>query len=261
MKKILTLLAGGGTLPAKVAAAAKAQGFAVQVVGFVGQPQPEGLTVNTQFKLGQVGRVLAYLKATGTTHVCLAGGLKKPSIFALWPDVAALKILCKALAYKDDALLRAVIDALKTAGIQVVAAQTLLPSLVIPAGSYGPRKLNKTQLSDVKLATAALKKLGEADLGQACVVKAGSVLGLEDARGTDALLARHKNQNALLVKRAKPQQTMAADVPFVGLQTLKNLKKYGYAGLVVQAGATLAEDISAMQTYAQKNGLVFCAVK
>jgi UDP-2,3-diacylglucosamine hydrolase len=269
MAKNLAILAGGGALPGRVAAGALAQGFAVQVVVFNGQPQPEKLPKNVPvraFGLGQVGAILAHLKASGVTHVCLAGGLSKPGILSLRPDALGLKVLLRAVSWHDDALLRAVTSTLAEYGLTVVAPHTLVPGLVLKAGHYGVAA-SKGVLADAAVGANVLKALGKLDIGQACVVHKGVVLGVEAVEGTDALLARCAplrgsitEPAGLLIKRAKQGQTELADLPFVGNQTLKNLARFGYAGLVVQAGKTLTDDVEALGATAKKLKLVCDAV-
>lgn len=266
---ILAILAGGGSLPARVALGAAGQGQAVHVVTFEGQPQPVGLPESVPvetFAIGKIGAILRHLKTTGTTHVCMAGHLKKPSLLGIKPDATGLKILLKAATFHDDALLRAITGALAENGFTVIAPQDVMPALIITAGRYGA-KPTTAQTQDAALAAKALHKLGELDIGQAAIVHAGTIVGLEAVEGTDGLIERcaplrgeGKKPMALLVKRAKAGQSKKADLPFVGINTLKNLNRHGYAGLFVQAGATLTDDIDAMQAYAKKHGLVFEAV-
>lgn len=265
----LTILAGQGALPATVAAGALAQGFVVHVISFTGQPQPQGLPAvasHTVLPLGAVGRVLATLTATRTTHVVMAGGLHKPSLFSLKPDLAGLKLLGSVKVWHDDALLRAVSTTLQQHGISVLPVTHFAPQLIAPVGFLGKLRPTKAEATDIQLALTAFHTLAGLDIGQALVVHGGVILGVEGAEGTDALIARcatlrgqlGKNQHAgILVKCAKPHQTSLADMPFVGPETLKVLAQHRYRGLVVQAGQTLLLHQTELTSQATNSHLFF----
>jgi hypothetical protein len=246
----LALLAGGGKLPGVLALAAANRGWGVHAVTFAGQPQPADLATLThkEFPMGQIGHILAHLKATKTTHVAMAGNLSKPGILSLKPDAMGLKLLARAVIKHDDALLRVVTSFLEEQGFTLVSVQDLVPDLLAPAGLLTKNKPSAEDIEDIALARSVLSVVGDLDIGQAVVVHNGAILGVEAAEGTDALITRcaelrgdleKGTRGGLLVKRAKPTQTDVADLPFVGPTTLQLLSQHHYRGLAVQAGKTL----------------------
>lgn len=265
MSQVLTILAGGGPLPALLAAAAQAKGWGVQAVCFGGQPQPEKLPPEVprkEFPLGQVGHILAHLKATHTTHVALAGHLHKPSILSLKPDAMGLKLIARALVKHDDALLRSVTDFLAEQGFQMISVPELIPNLLAPTGPLAKARPTAAEAEDIALGRTTLAILGDLDIGQACIVHNGAVLGVEAVEGTDALIERCASlrggsTGGVLIKRAKLLQTELADLPFVGPTTIELLAQHGYRGLTVQAGKTLLLNQPAMVELANRYQLFF----
>lgn len=247
----LAILAGGGNLPAALASAAQSNGWKVHLVTFAGQPQPlhmPPMATNHQFPLGQVGHILAHLKANGVTHVALAGHLNKPSILSLKPDAAGLKLLARAVIRHDDALLRAVTGFLEENGFQLTTVQDLIPGLLAPKGLLTKARPTDDEIEDIALARSTLAVLGDLDIGQACIVHNNAILGVEAVEGTDTLIARcaeyraengSKNHGGILVKRAKDMQTDLADLPTVGPETLRQLAHNNYRGLCIQANRTI----------------------
>lgn len=243
------LLAGGGALPGLVAAAVEAQGAPLHLVTFAGQPKPAEMFAaesRHEFPLGQVGHILAHLKAHRVTHVVLAGHLSKPNILSLKPDAMGLKLLARAVIKHDDALLRSVTDFMGEEGFTIVPPHTLVPSLVAPQGLLSKTHPSAGEVEDIALARSTLAVLGDLDIGQAAIAYNGAILGVEGAEGTDELVRRCASlrgegvtRGGILVKRAKPLQTEVADLPFVGPRTLELLAEYNYRGLVIQAGKTL----------------------
>lgn len=257
---ILAILAGGDPLPTTMAQVATASGWGVHVVTFAGQPQPKALpNVNSvkEFPLGQIGHILAHLKSHKVTHVALAGHLHKPSILSLKPDAAGLKLLARAVIKHDDALLRSVTDFLQEEGFQLVTIQDLAPSLLAPKGLLTKAAPTRDEVEDIALARSTLAVLGDLDIGQACIVHNGAIIGVEAVEGTDALITRcavlrnggdsnlrtgdtaEQGRGGILVKRAKDMQTDLADLPTVGLETIKLLAQHNYRGLCIQPGRTL----------------------
>lgn len=263
----LAILAGGGTLPATMAAAAAAQGMPVHIVTFNGQPQPQNLpevASTKQFPLGQIGHILAHLKQQGATHVALAGHLHKPSILSLKPDATGLKLLARAVIKHDDALLRAVTDFLEDEGFELMTVQDLAPQLLAPKGLLTKAKPNLDAIEDIALARSTLAVLGDLDIGQACIVHNGAILGVEAVEGTDALITRcaelrtfkgGKGEGGILVKRAKAMQTDLADLPTIGLHTVQLLTKLNYSGLCIQASRTLFLNQPEVVAHANQHGL------
>lgn len=249
---VLAILAGGDPLPTTIAQVAVAKGWGVHVVTFAGQPKPTSLpNVNSvkEFPLGQIGHILAHLKAHKVTHVALAGHLNKPSILSLKPDATGLKLLARAVIKHDDALLRSVTDFLQEEGFKLVTIQDLAPSLLAPKGVLTKAEPTADEVEDIALARSTLAVLGDLDIGQACIVHNGAIIGVEAVEGTDALITRcaalrmgpngNGEQGGILVKRAKDMQTDLADLPTVGLETLNLLAKFNYRGLHIQSGRTL----------------------
>jgi UDP-2,3-diacylglucosamine hydrolase len=261
----LTLLAGGGPLPALMIAAAQAKGWGVGAITFLGQPVPAGLPSGLDIKtfpLGQVGHILAHLKATKTTHVALAGHIDKPSILSLKPDATGMRLLARAVIKHDDALLRSVTDYLQEQGLIVVSVPDLVPNLLAPQGPLGKSRPTADEAEDIALGRTVLAVVGDLDIGQACIVHNGAVLGVEAVEGTDALIERcvvlrGSERGGVLVKRAKALQTELADLPFVGPTTVELLAKHGYKGLAVQMGRTLLLNQPEMIALANQHKLFF----
>lgn len=269
MTKTLTLLAGGGTLPALLAKAATVEGYKVQTVTFQNQPQPENIKPDATFNIAAIGAILAHLKETKTTHVALAGHLAKPNILKLRPDATGLKLLprLQKAGFGDDALLRTLTGYLTEQGFKVLSSTQLLPMLAAPKATLSKAKPTKAQTETINTGMHALKTMGPLDIGQALVIHNGVIIGVEGVEGTDALLQRCANLRNLkrgerggwLIKAAKPGQTTLADLPTIGPRTLEILAQNHYAGVAVQAGKTLILDTPACLSIANKHNLVLTA--
>ena len=91
------------------------------------------------------------------------------------------------------------------------------------------------------------------------------ILGLEAIEGTDELLKRckeykRKDDNGVLFKFSKQNQSNLIDIPLIGLDTMKNLKKYNYEGVFLQKNKCLILDKKKIIDYASQNNLFISSV-
>jgi len=61
------------------------------------------------------------------------------------------------------------------------------------------------------------------------------------------------NSNGILVKLPKKKQDLRMDLPTVGLETFKDIKKYGLKGLVLKSKKNIFLDKSKCINFANKN--------
>src|SRR6185437_15509915 len=135
----LGILAGGGGLPAQVAAAARAAGRAVFVVGLEGFAEPAVLAPwpHEIIRIGAAGRILAALRAHQCRDLVLIGPVRRPSLLDLRPDAQGTRILARigrAAFAGDDGLLAAVVKVLGEEGFHVLSAHEVLNEAAAPVG-------------------------------------------------------------------------------------------------------------------------------
>jgi lipid-A-disaccharide synthase len=265
----LGIVAGAGELPARLIAVCRAESRPFFVLALKGAADPElmaGLP-HAWIRIGQGGEGLRLLRANGVSELVLAGGVRRPSPWALWPDWRAVKFFfgigLKALG--DDGLLRAIIKALEGEGFHVVGAESILKSALAPLGRLGRLGPDPAAEADIALGIREARKLGARDQGQAVVVQQGAVLAAEDSTGTDALIARAKGlmrpgPGGVLVKTAKPAQERRADLPAIGPNTVEQAAAAGLRGIAVEAGATMLIDRAALVSVADRAGIFVVGV-
>jgi len=62
-----------------------------------------------------------------------------------------------------------------------------------------------------------------------------------------------KNSKGILLKLPKNKQDLRMDLPTVGMQTLKDIKKYGLKGLVLKSKKNIFLDKEEVINFANKN--------
>lgn len=269
MKK-LGLIAGGGDLPASVAAHCEAEGrplFVVRLEGFAG---PEMMAwPGGDFGMAQIGGILKALKAEGCEAVCLAGYVNRPDFKLLKPDLKGASLLpgiIKAATQGDDALLRKILSVFEAEGMSVEGADDILGSQMLERGALGSVMPTPEMMQDLNKSIHVAEKSGELDIGQGAVVCRGLVLAVEAQEGTDQMLARvatlpedlrgtANNRSGVLGKAPKPIQDLRVDMPVIGPRTVELAAKAGLAGIGGYEGRLIIIDRAETRATADRLGL------
>lgn len=271
---VLGLIAGQGALPIEIIKSCKASGRPIHVIGLRGQASPNTLPWEQVdwFRLGAAGKIIKSLKKATVSDLVLAGGVQKPSVTALFPDIWALRFLLANRVYHkgDDALLSRLLNALETGeGFHIVSAQSIVPHLLAPHGQLGAIAPLPATTGDIDIGLKAALELGRRDIGQAVVVDQGAIIAREDQHGTAAMLADlvarkreggEMGPSGILVKAMKPQQDPRVDLPSIGPETVSQAFRAGLAGIAVEAGQSFILDRASTIAAADKAGLFIVGV-
>jgi DUF1009 family protein len=262
----LGIVAGGGSLPALLIEHCKRTGRDFFIIAFEESFSAEIMAhlPHAIVRMGAVGEALAHLRNAGVQEIVMAGHIKRPSLSSLCPDAAGAALLKKlgfAFFGGDDALLRAITEFFESEKFTVVGVETILGGLLANEGVLGKISPDKQAKADILLGMAAAKNLGALDIGQAVVVENSVVIATETVEGTDALITQHKTKRGVLVKAKKPAQEVRVDLPSIGVQTIENLYKNGYAGVAVEAYASLIIDQAETIKKANEYGIFVVGVK
>jgi DUF1009 family protein len=265
MPRRLGIIAGGGVLPVKVAAAARAAGRGVFIVGLEGFADPAILAPwpHEIRRLGAASRIIAALRENDCQDLVMIGPVRRPSLLDLRPDVEGAKLLARigrAAFAGDDGLLAAVIRVLTEEGFRVIGAQEIIQEVLAPAGVLTRMRPDAQAMADIHRGVHVVGLLGSADVGQACVVQQGLVLAVEAIEGTDAMLMRASELRrdgigGVLVKLVKPGQDKRADLPTIGADTVQNAAAAGLRGVAFEAKATILAEREACLAAADAAGV------
>jgi UDP-2,3-diacylglucosamine hydrolase len=262
---VLGLIAGSGPLPFEVARAARAQGLSLAIAAIEDNADPaierEAHGPFAWLNAGELGKLIEFLRGAGAGEVILAGAVSKRALLAdpsrLRPDARALALLGKLAARGDDAILRAVADELASEGLPVVESTRHLGARMTPRGVWCGSPLEERVRADLALGLRVIASLGEHDVGQACVVRQGTVLAIEALEGTDRMLRRAAEfgAGAVLVKAAKRSQDMRFDVPVIGPETLEVARACKLRAIGLEAGRTLVLEPERTRAAAEAAGV------
>jgi DUF1009 family protein len=265
----LGIIAGGGTLPARLVAAAMAEGRQVFVLAITGHALGETLEGIPQawIRMGEAGHGIDLLHQQGVEDLVMAGPVRRPTLRDLRPDWRTTRFFARLglRALGDDGLLKAVIGELESEGFHILGLHDILGDALAETGVWGAVAPDARAQSDVAQGLKVAHSLGSLDIGQAVVVQQGFVLGVEAVEGTDALLRRagelrRAGPGGVLVKIAKPGQERRVDLPTIGVETVKNVASAGLRGIAVEAGSVVVVDRPGVVAAADAAGLFVCGV-
>jgi DUF1009 family protein len=264
----LGIIAGGGELPGRLVAACRAQARPTFVLSFNGVAAVESVTPDAWVDIGAIGRTFALLKEAGCADVVLAGPIKRPRLRDLKLDQRGRGLLGRLMTAwgGDNSLLSLIVGEFEREGFRVVGAEDVLGELVVPPGPLGRHVPDAAAAADIALAAKAIAALGALDVGQAAVAQQGRVLGIEAAEGTDALIARaalyrsEEGARPVLVKLQKPEQERRVDLPTIGIKTVAQCADAGFAGIAIEAHATLVMGKAEVVAEADRRGLFVVAI-
>ncbi|PWC48780.1 LpxI family protein [Azospirillum sp. TSA6c] len=266
----LAILAGGGTLPARIAEAVRGQGRDVFIVAFDGHTDPQTVAglPHLWSRFGAAGTILRRLHEEGVGEVVLAGPVRRPSFTELMPDWRTARFLARVgtRALGDDGLLRAVVREVEEDGFRVVGLHELLKDLLTVAGPVGRLMPDADAERDIARGVEVARALGALDVGQGAVVQQGFVLAVEAIEGTDAMLGRcagliRPGLGGVLVKVKKPKQDRRIDLPTMGVTTVERAAASGLRGIAVEAGGSLLVDRAAVAEAADRLGLFVVGIE
>ena len=245
----LAIIAGQGNLPLQVAKAAVHQGYDVFIFPIDGQADAvfDGFAVQP-VRVGAIGQIQGFLTEHGCSHVVMVGKVVWPSLAALRPDMAGVRLLGKLIKRGDDSVLRVVSQFFADHGVKTLPVNMFLEERAMPLGHLAGPALDENGKALIEIGMSVLEKLGDSDVGQSIVVQNGRVLAIEAAEGTSAMLARSADLidtdagPAVFVKMQKSGQDHRLDTPFVGAETMQAAATAGINVLAIESGTVMLAD-------------------
>ena len=242
----LAIIAGNGTYPQAMARAARSAGVErIAAAAFQNETDPTLAPLVDELewlRVGQLGRLLGFLKKSGATHAVMSGQIHPRNLFDLRPDIKALVLLAKLPRRNAESIFGAIADEMRAIGVELLPATTFMDEHLAPAGLIAGPKLKPREEDDVRYGFHIAKESARLDIGQTVVVKNGTVLAVEAFEGTNAALQRGGElgrKDAIMVKVSKPDQDFRFDVPVIGPLTLEAARAARIRALGVEAGKTL----------------------
>ena len=242
----LGIIAGLGSYPWQLARSARAQGVR-RIVAFAFRGETERIISKyadevVWLRLGRISALLDAVQSRGIVHLVMAGQIKPTRLFSLRLDSRALQIMKTLKQRNAHTIFGAVISELQTIGAKLLPAYRFMETEMPPAALMSRRAPDERELADIRLGAKVAKTTSGLEIGQTVVVKEGTILAVEGFEGTDETILRAGRlggPGAVVVKVAKLGHDMRFDIPVIGMQTFRILRKAKISCLAVEAGRTI----------------------
>jgi UDP-2,3-diacylglucosamine hydrolase len=261
------LIAGNGKFPFMVIEGARRAGVSLSVAAIREETDPEIERIADRLQwigIGQLGKLIRFLKNEGVEQAIMAGQVKHVQIFSgAFPDARMLKMLLKLPRRNTVALIGGVADELASEGIKLIDSTYFLQDQLPAPGTLTRRKPDAHELENIDYGLEIARELVRLDLGQTIVTRSKACVAIEAMEGTDETIRRAgklANGHLTVVKVAKPEQDMRFDVPVVGLPTVEAMLEARATCLCITAGKTLLFDRDEMIRLADQNKIAIVAV-
>jgi len=210
-----------------------------------------------RISIGKFGEIIKLIKKKNSKKVLFAGKIAKPKFSTLRLDLIGIYYIptvIKAAQIGDAAIIKAIIKILSNEGIKVISSICYNPELSLKKGIFSKKKPDDREIASIKKGIEYFNKIDNLDHVQALVLKDGKIIAKEGVEGTKKMLSKlKKNSNGILMKLPKKKQDLRIDLPTIGLQTFKDIKKYGLKGVVLKSKKNIFLDRTKCITFANKH--------
>ena len=134
----LAIIAGNGSIPFYLIEECKKIGreYCLIIIEGHGKELSEKYDPDYIVSLSKMGRAVKYVKNIGIKHILMVGGVKRPSLKNIIPDLWTAKFLTtiSSKVSGDNSVLSKLTKALEKEGFIIVAPEEILPNLISQLG-------------------------------------------------------------------------------------------------------------------------------
>ena len=262
------MIAGNRKFPLLFAASAKRKGCKIIAIAIKGDTSPKLKKIVDKIywlKLSEFQKMFDIFKAEAVEAVVMAGQISPRRLFSKeTKNSPELNQILDSLKNKQaNTLFGAVAKRLEEAGLTLLDSTTFIEEYLPQKGTLTKLQPDFNTWEDVYFGLSLAKAVANLDIGQTVAVKSKTIVAVEAFEGTDNLIRRAGligRGKLVIVKVSKPNQDMRFDIPVIGLNTIKNLKRAKCSCLAFEAGKTLFIDREESICLADRCGMAIVAV-
>lgn len=275
-KPVMGLIAGQGRLPVIVAEGMRERGYSIACVGLSGQYLPELPTLCDRFRAVSPFRLGAWartLRRFGAGEAVMVGRVDKAALmhgrfrfFRFVPDLTTALVWYRRLRHdrRSPAILAALAETLAAKGVPLIDSTTHIPEHLASPGVMTKRQPTAAEWEDVRFGWPILRELLRLDIGQAIAVREKDVVAVEAVEGTDRMIDRAgqmcRRGGWTLLKGCRSDHDRRADVPTVGVETVRNVHAAGGSCVALGVGDVILVDRPAVLALADQLGVAVVGV-
>ena len=251
----IAIIAASGELPLHVANFLEKKGIRFIVISVKGISTAKFKKCHNLYSiaLGKGKEAIKILRKNSIKNIIFLGGLKKPNLIDLKPDLWSFFKIFNVLFLNrtDNTVLSRVIRIFEREGFIVIGLKDISNNFFLKSGIYGKKYTNFYKFGDKGIIDNMLRTVlhwTKGDIGQAAITSRDDIIRYEDSSGTDNLikkiiLSKKDRENSyLFIKVKKSHQDDRIDLPTFGMSTIKYLVKTNIKHIVLEADYTVILD-------------------
>jgi DUF1009 family protein len=275
LHKPIGLIAGQGRLPLLVARGMNDAGARVCCIGLRDQFDLQLPSMCHEFSavgLVRIGQWIKCLRRWDVHEAVMVGGVSKKRMHDRWrlfrqiPDWRAARLWYRHLRHdrRNARVLAALAEELSRNGITLIDSTTYISDQLAVQGVMTRTQPAAAVKADIDFGWPLLAQTVELDIGQSIAVRDRDVIAVEAVEGTDAMIERAgelcRSKGWVLLKTAKRDHDMRADVPTIGLGTIERAARAGCGCIAVGAGRVILVDKPAVLNAADEKRIPIVGV-
>jgi len=264
----IALIAGSGKYPLLFARKAKESGNSVVAIALKNETSPvlAGMADRTYWiNTGELGKLIEICRKEQISKAVMAGRVDHAHLYEdIIKDKRTIDMLSGTKDRKANSILAAIADALAGDNIELVSPKQYLPMCFVSPGVLTLRNPARKDMEDIEFGYRIAKEIARLDIGLTVVVKDKAVLAVEAMDGTDSTIRRGGKLgrgNVIVVKVSRPDQDMRFDLPVIGENTVRTLKKSRANVLAFSSGKTVVLDREKMVKMCDRWGIILVALR
>ncbi len=258
------MIAGRGLLPKLVYEKLVSRGDNVEIALLPGSEHHDLPTSHTKIKLDNFLELLQKYRGMGVEHVVLVGGVDRPNQTSISFKQGKTNNQINIMG-GDDSILKQFLTVIEEIGFKIWGVHQVIPQLVNHNGVLTDRSPSSADKSDIIFAEEIVTSIGNADIGQAAVIRNNRCIAVETIT-TDWMLDSIKDvystftndpdeRGGILIKASKPNQDLRVDLPTIGPNTIQRVVSLGMSGLVIESGKVILIDLPMVIKMANQGGI------
>jgi DUF1009 family protein len=256
------LVAGTGILPEVIARAVKGRGHPLVCVQVSGESHalPAIADHYRRCQPGALAELLQTLQAHRVRQVLVAGRFSRADLLGAG-DHLRNTVMTALRDRRDVPLLERLAGLLAEINMEMLDQTRFVGDLLAPAGLLTRRPPTAEEEADLAFGRVVARRIADLDIGQTVVLRAGLILAVEAAEGTDATIRRGGAMvpDVVVVKASRNHQDPRFDIPTVGPDTIAAMRDASARVLGIDARRTVLLDRDRMIAAAEAAGITVVA--
>jgi len=264
----LIIIAGRHAYPVLLAKAARSAGVKrIVVLGFKGETRREMAALADEIHWMHIGSMRVFfdkLKSTGVRQCMMVGQIAPHNLFHVRMDKLAMEMFRSLEVRNAHTIFGFIVGEIEKLGIEVLPGNTFMECYTPEAGQISRRAPTEREQADIEQGLRLVKGTSDFEIGQTVAIKDGLIIAVEAFEGTNQTIKRagkFGKAGTVIVKVPKVGHDMRFDIPVVGSQTFKQIKKAKVSCLAVEAGKTILLEKEKLIALADQYGMAFVAVQ